>query len=322
MAIIYQGIILLFVFSLASAQTSPPNPECRGMNTAARHLQTGIKSIPGFQKSAKCNPNKQCSGVTCKWSSSGLLEVDLQYCRHPVKYHVLFKDSDLNVDRNFTIGENHKETLYSNPLGTVSIQVTELRRSRNIVTTSVDLLTCPIITPHKCGHIHVLPQQMFCVRMDKCQGFNASVDHYKPCSYTLPPTTFISSSRRPVPRTDPLLSSRSSSSGRRPVPRTDPLLSSRSSSSGPHPHYPGNGPSSDPLAQGYSREDKDKSSKDLSTGAIIGICAAGLFVILIVIGAAVYWKKYHRRTRLRAAYYNDISMHDPLCGEDFGPEVA
>ncbi|KAK2572894.1 hypothetical protein P5673_001902 [Acropora cervicornis] len=202
MAIIYQGIILLFVFSLASAQTSPPNPECRGMNTAARHLQTGIKLIPSPQKSAKCNPNKQCSGVTCKWSSksSGLLEVDLQYCRHPVKYHVLFKDSDLNIDRNFTIGENHKETLYR---------------------------------------------------------FNASVDHYKPCTYTPPPTTFISSR--------------------------------------PHPHYPGNGPSSDPLAQGYSRKGKDKSSKDLSTGAIIGICAAGLFVILIVIGAAVYWKKYHRR---------------------------
>ena len=65
----------------------------------------------------------------------------------------------------------------------------------------------------------------------------------------------------------------------------------------------------------------DKSSKNLSTGAIIGICVAGLFVILVVVGAAVYWKKCHHRTRLRAAYYNDISMHDPLC-EDFGPEVA
>ncbi|XP_074615387.1 uncharacterized protein LOC141874859 [Acropora palmata] len=306
MAIIYQGIILLFVFSLASAQTSPPNPECRGMNTAARHLQTGIKLIPSPQKSAKCNPNKQCSGVTCKWSSksSGLLEVDLQYCRHPVKYHVLFKDSDLNVDRNFTIGENHKETLYSNGLlGTVSIQVTELHRSRNTVTTSVDVLTCSFIAPDACKRIHVLPRQTFCVRMDKCRGFNASVDHYKPCTYTSPPTTFISSSHWPVPR-------------------TGPGLSLRSSSSGPHPHYSGNGPYSDPFAQGYSRKGKDKSSKDLSTGAIIGICAAGLFVILIVIGAAVYWKKYHRRTRLRAAYYNDISMHDPLCGEDFGPEVA
>ncbi|XP_015757260.1 PREDICTED: uncharacterized protein LOC107336709 isoform X1 [Acropora digitifera] len=258
MAIIYQGIILLFVFSLASAQTSPPNPECRGMNTAARHLQTGIKSIPRFQKSAKCNPNKQCSGVTCKWSSksSGLLEVDLQYCRHPVKYHVLFKDSDLNVYRNFTIGENHKETLYSNPFGTVSIQVTELRRSRNIVTTSVDVLTCPIITRHKCGHIPVLPRQTFCVRMDKCQGFNASVDHYKPCTYTSPPTTFISSSRWPVPRTGP------------PFPL-------RSSSSGPHPHFPGNGPSSDPYAQGYSREDKGIQDITNSSLALVNVRVGG-----------------------------------------------
>lgn len=63
------------------------------------------------------------------------------------------------------------------------------------------------------------------------------------------------------------------------------------------------------------------SGKPLSTAAIIGICAAGLFVILIVVGAMVYWKKYHHRSRLRAAYYNDISMHDPLY-EDFGPEVA
>ena len=59
----------------------------------------------------------------------------------------------------------------------------------------------------------------------------------------------------------------------------------------------------------------------LSTAAIIGISAAGLVAILVVIGTVVYWKKYHHRSRLRAAYYNDISMHDPLY-EDFGPEVA
>lgn len=65
----------------------------------------------------------------------------------------------------------------------------------------------------------------------------------------------------------------------------------------------------------------DSSGGHLSTGDIIGICAAGLFIILLVVGAMVYWKKYHHRSRLRAAYYNDISMHDPLY-EDFGPEVA
>lgn len=66
---------------------------------------------------------------------------------------------------------------------------------------------------------------------------------------------------------------------------------------------------------------KHKDDSSLSTAAIIGICAAGLIATLVVIGTVVYWKKYHHRSRLRAAYYNDISMHDPLY-EDFGPEVA
>ena len=65
----------------------------------------------------------------------------------------------------------------------------------------------------------------------------------------------------------------------------------------------------------------DGDSRKLSTAAIIGICAASVFAILITLAAGVYWKKYHHRSRLRAAYYNDISMHDPLY-EDFGPEVA
>ena len=55
--------------------------------------------------------------------------------------------------------------------------------------------------------------------------------------------------------------------------------------------------------------------------AIIGIGVAGMFAVVIVVGVVVYWKKTHHRSRLRAAYYNDISMHDPLY-EDFGPEVA
>ncbi|CAH3186921.1 unnamed protein product [Porites evermanni] len=67
--------------------------------------------------------------------------------------------------------------------------------------------------------------------------------------------------------------------------------------------------------------DGDNKKGRLSTAAIIGICAAAAFAILIVVGVVVYWKKYHHRSRLRAAYYNDISMHDPLY-EDFGPEVA
>ena len=63
------------------------------------------------------------------------------------------------------------------------------------------------------------------------------------------------------------------------------------------------------------------SSGGLSAGAIVGISVACVFAILVVVGAAVYWKKYNYRYRLRAAYYNDISMCEPLY-EDFGPEVA
>ncbi|XP_020606229.1 uncharacterized protein LOC110044984 isoform X3 [Orbicella faveolata] len=93
-------------------------------------------------------------------------------------------------------------------------------------------------------------------------------------------------------------------------------------------------PTAEPMPEGHStgypptgsigarkgKHPKDDSKK-LSTAAIIGICAASVFAILIVLAAGVYWKKYHHRSRLRAAYYNDISMHDPLY-EDFGPEVA
>ena len=59
----------------------------------------------------------------------------------------------------------------------------------------------------------------------------------------------------------------------------------------------------------------------ISVGVAVAIGCGGLLAVLIVIGSLVYWKKYHHRSRLRAAYYNDISMNDPLY-EDFGPEVA
>ena len=64
----------------------------------------------------------------------------------------------------------------------------------------------------------------------------------------------------------------------------------------------------------------DDSSGGLSTGAIIGICAAAVFSVLLV-GAVVYRRKYRRRSRLRATYYNDISMDDRLLDDDFGPEI-
>ena len=62
-------------------------------------------------------------------------------------------------------------------------------------------------------------------------------------------------------------------------------------------------------------------SSGLSVGTAVAIGFAGLVGLLIIVGVVVYWSKYHRRSRLRAAYYNDISMNDPLY-EDFEPEVA
>ena len=59
----------------------------------------------------------------------------------------------------------------------------------------------------------------------------------------------------------------------------------------------------------------------MSVSVAVGIGFACVAVIGIIVGVIIYWKKYHHRARLRAAYYNDISMNDPLY-EDFGPEVA
>ncbi|KAJ7383643.1 hypothetical protein OS493_026829 [Desmophyllum pertusum] len=82
------------------------------------------------------------------------------------------------------------------------------------------------------------------------------------------------------------------------------------------------GSSSTATSGSFDAHKGHRKDSSLSTGAIIGICAAAIVVILIVVGVVVYWKKYHHRSRLRAAYYNDISMHDPLYEDFGGPEVA
>lgn len=161
------------------------------------------------------------------------------------------------------------------------IHVTELSREGNQVTTTVKLEMC--VSPALCQPIYTLLDQKFCVRMQNCPGFNASTAHYKPCTYK---------------------------------PTDSPIDDSGRRASSDYP------PTGSIAAQKRKRDPKGKDdSKKLPTAAIIGICAASLFAILIVLAAGVYWKKYHHRSRLRAAYYNDISMHDPLY-EDFGPEVA
>ena len=75
-------------------------------------------------------------GVTCRWSSSSILEVDLDYCNDPVNYHVLFKNPGLK-NRDFTIGENDEQVIFKKGKITTKIKVTKLNRSGNTVITSV-----------------------------------------------------------------------------------------------------------------------------------------------------------------------------------------
>ncbi|XP_022798904.1 uncharacterized protein LOC111336975 isoform X2 [Stylophora pistillata] len=138
--------------------------------------------------------------------------------------------------------------------------------------------------------------------MESCPDFNASTTHYKPCRATPGPTGLPSGS--------------SGSTGPHSEPGKKPSM-------GPHfePEKRPTTEAPEPGSLDAHKGGKHKDDSSLSTAAIIGICAAGLIATLVLIGTVVYWKKYHHRSRLRAAYYNDISMHDPLY-EDFGPEVA
>ncbi|XP_078359998.1 uncharacterized protein LOC144644394 isoform X2 [Oculina patagonica] len=272
------------LLSLLEAQAPTYNPECGGMKTAAKHLKSGIQSY--LKKSANCRPNPHCTGVMCTWSGGGLLEIDLHHCDNPVTYHVYLHAPSKNIHHNLTLRKGDDKELVKGDLGNVKLNVKELSRKGNIVTTTVQLEACSkqgLCFPP----IAVLDQQKFCVKMENCPTYNASTDHYKPCG--VKPTG--------QPGTHPLT---------HPYPE-------RSTSTA----FPGTG-SIDAHKGGRH---KDSDSSKLSTAAIIGIAAAAVFAILIVIAVVVYWKKYHHRSRLRAAYYNDISMHDPLY-EDFGPEVA
>ena len=75
-------------------------------------------------------------GVICRWSSNSILEVDLNYCKDPVNYHVYLKDPSLK-NRNISIGEKDEQDLFKTDTMTAKIKVTKLNRSGNTVITSV-----------------------------------------------------------------------------------------------------------------------------------------------------------------------------------------
>ncbi|KAM7429753.1 hypothetical protein ABFA07_019433 [Porites harrisoni] len=311
MWILRHVLFLLSVVKFIEAQSPTKNPECEGMIRAARHMKTAIKGA--LSKDAHCNPNPHCTGVICSWSDGGFLEVDLRHCQHPVAYHVLLTYPAFHISKaSLNLTQGDEKTLFKHELATIKIKVTKLERKENVVTTTVSLEVCfPVVG---CKPYNIMENQKFCVMMQNCPGYNESAHRYAPCNAK--PTSAGHSTTTPSPWTksskghstttpSPWTKSSKGHSTTTPSPWTK-------SSKGTQHHGTHN-----PQKGG----DSDNKKGRLSTAAIIGICAAAAFAILIVVGVVVYWKKYHHRSRLRAAYYNDISMHDPLY-EDFGPEVA
>ncbi|CAH3174680.1 unnamed protein product [Porites evermanni] len=261
------------------------------MHGAARHMKTAIKGA--LSKDAHCYPNPHCTGVICSWSDGGLLEVDLHHCQHPVAYHVLLKYPAFHISKtSLNLTQGDEKTLFKHELATVKIKVTKLERKENVVTTTVSLEAC--IRFMGCKLHNIMENQKFCVMMQNCPGYNESAHRYAPCN------------AKPPSHSAPKSSPRASNSKGLLAFALHPDSFCTQNHGTHNPQKGGDG---------------DNNKGRLSTAAIIGICAAAAFAILIVVGVVVYWKKYHHRSRLRAAYYNDISMHDPLY-EDFGPEVA
>nr|XP_058953448.1 uncharacterized protein LOC131780869 isoform X8 [Pocillopora verrucosa] len=235
-----------------------------------------------LQKDAVCQRNIHCTGVNCTWSGGGSLEVDLQHCKDPVYYHLFLNVPSKGIrNKGVQLKQGKKFRVYNDP------HIGEVYLHVKTLSRKENVITTNVVWEVcppivSCRTLTVVDKE-FCVKMQSCPGFNTSTTHYKPCGTA------------PEPTDHP----------------TGPHSEPRKRYSTGHP-------------TGSHFEARKKNSTDdssLSTAAIIGISAAGLVAILVVIGTVVYWKKYHHRSRLRAAYYNDISMHDPLY-EDFGPEVA
>ena len=65
----------------------------------------------------------------------------------------------------------------------------------------------------------------------------------------------------------------------------------------------------------------DGSRHSISSGALAGIIISCIVIVAALLVGFWYMRKGRHLTRLRAAYYNDISMNDPLY-DDFDPIEA
>ena len=81
--------------------------------------------------------------MKCTWSGGGILEIDLHHCDHPVNYHILLNAPDKGIHKNLTLKKGDKQVLAQENIGSVSLNVKELKRQGNIVTTTVSV--CPFL---------------------------------------------------------------------------------------------------------------------------------------------------------------------------------
>ncbi|KAJ7383642.1 hypothetical protein OS493_026828 [Desmophyllum pertusum] len=102
------------------------------------------------------------SGVKCSWSNGGYLEVDLHNCHKPINYHVLFNAPGKHVFKNLTLQKGDEKVLYDGKV-TVNLKVAELKREGNVVTTTVQLITCSKL-PKLCSstNLTVGPTAILC----------------------------------------------------------------------------------------------------------------------------------------------------------------
>ncbi|EDO39722.1 predicted protein [Nematostella vectensis] len=233
------------------------------------------------KEKTKCQVNQLCSGLMCNGTHHG----NDFFMRFELKQ---CGKPSVHLDLKYPakgIGVHRDLSDGAVKLNQLMELRLTLKRDKNLLQVEAGVYSCFLGTCTKV--IPLMPKQIVCVDMSKCKGYNTSSDF--PCNPSIPPTfpsTFPSS----------------------PISRKGQMTGPTGSTS----TTPSNGVI-------YAHR-KDPDAHHMSVGMAVGIGVACLFGILIIIGSVFYYRRF-RRSRLRAAYYNDISMNDPLY-EDFGPEIA
>ncbi|XP_031562337.1 uncharacterized protein LOC116309105 [Actinia tenebrosa] len=356
----FPSLVLLFCLvglgtSEAVTASPTPNPECPGMHRIAKNLEKGVQLYT--RETTICSVNNACTGLMCNGThkkNDFYMKMELNHCKTPpsinldmiyvnhIKYHGELKPGNTKVS--------------SGGLMPIELKLT-LKKNRNRITAGLDVQLCTVGI-HVCKTVaELLPPTTFCLNMKTCAGYNSTGDipcHINPTGNPASSTHTSSDAEhhQGTPQGNGSLSTtKNSSPNTRPrthspthhseshktvstkvvptkgfsstlrsstkAPTQSPIHTSRSSIK-PSKKY--SGPTT-ALPGGAHPMKRESGHSHISAGVAVGIAFACVVGVLIIVGAAIYWKKFYRRSRLRAAYYNDISMNDPLY-EDFGPEVA